>query len=78
MSKDYKELDDLELENVNGGTNIPGKDINLLMKGDKPKASSTVNKGAKKKASSLVLNAKNSDVDGKDIVGDFADKSTLC
>lgn len=76
MGKDYKELDDLDLEKVSGGKNMNGNEMDLVYRGEKVKEKQLVFTGDKKKA--MKLGGKSSDIDGKTIVGDFADKGTFC
>ena len=76
MSKDFKELDDQELENVNGGKNFTAKERDLVYKGEKTKKKKLVFTGEKAKA--INLGGKKSNIDGTTIVGDFADKGTMC
>ena len=76
MSKDFNEIDDLELENVSGGKNFTAKERDLVYRGEKNKKQSLVFTGEKKKA--INLGGKKSELDGKTIVGDFTDKGTMC
>ena len=76
MSKDFEKIDDLELENVSGGKNLTAKERDLVYRGEKTNKQNLVFSGEKKTA--MNLGGKNSGLDGKTIVGDFADKSTFC
>ncbi|WP_029233342.1 hypothetical protein [Butyrivibrio sp. VCB2006] len=76
MSKDFEKIEDLELQDVNGGKNLTAKERDLVYRGEKTKKQNLLFSGDKKKA--INLGAKNSEIDGKTIVGDFADKGTMC
>ena len=76
MSKDFNEINDLELEKVSGGKKVTAKERDLVYRGEKVKERSLVFTGDKKKA--MPLGGKKSEIDGKTIVGDFTDKGTFC
>ncbi len=77
MKKNNNELDDNLLENVSGGKGKKAKASNLIMKGSTPKGASTVFSNQNRKATNL-LATNDSEIDGKMILGDFSDKSTMC
>lgn len=77
MGKNNNELDDNLLESVNGGTGKKVKKTNLVMKGSTPKGASAVFSNQNRKATNL-LATDDSEIDGKMILGDFNDKSTMC
>lgn len=76
MNKDFNEVDDLELEKVNGGKNVTARERDLVYRGEEVKEKNLVFTGNAKKA--IPLGGKKSDIDGKKIVGDFADKTNFC
>ena len=76
MSKEFINVSDNDMENVTGGTNIKAKDMDLVYRGEKVKERDLVYTGDKKKA--IKLTGKTSEIDGKQILGDFTDKSNFC
>ncbi len=73
-------LSDDELENVSGGKNTTGREMDLVMHGTRPKSKSAVQTGKKPKAVNLFSNKKSSTqpVEGKAVLGDFLGPGTMC